>query len=153
MYGLTVNRTMSLSGHPSIINKIRWSKLCNLDTFQDFLIKLAIKPHIHTLEISIFSLHHVIVSPTKIMKNHFKDCNLSKHKSEPKFDYNKMDLSKLSRANFDQKKKNLLEQFLSSLHCNNLSPLPNSYDSRCLSKIFGFGIFSIIGIFQRERSN
>ena len=54
-----------------------------------------------------------------------------------------MNLSKLSRANFDQKKKNLLEQFLPSLHCNNLSPLPNSYDSKCLSKIFGFGIFSI----------
>ena len=28
-----------------------------------------------------------------------------------------------------------------------LSPLPNS---RCLSKISGFGIFAIIGIFQRD---
>ena len=38
------------------------------------------------------------------------------------------------------------------MYCKNLTPLPNrnSYDSRCLSKISGFGIFAIIGIFQRD---
>ena len=41
--------------------------LCILDTFQDFLIKLDIKPLIHLLEISIFSLNNVILRLTKIM--------------------------------------------------------------------------------------
>ena len=39
-----------------------------LDTVQDFLIKLGIKPCLHILKISIFSLNHVIVRPTKIIK-------------------------------------------------------------------------------------
>ena len=39
----------------------------HLDTVQDFLIKLGIKPHMHLWEISIFSLNNVIVRPTKIM--------------------------------------------------------------------------------------
>ena len=38
-----------------------------LDAVQDFLIKLGIKPPMHLLEIYIFALYHVIVSPTKIM--------------------------------------------------------------------------------------
>ena len=38
-----------------------------LDTVQDFLIKLGIKPHMHLWEISILSLNNVIVRPTKIM--------------------------------------------------------------------------------------
>ena len=38
-----------------------------LDTVQDFLIKLGIKPRMHLLEIGIFSLCHVIIRPTKIM--------------------------------------------------------------------------------------
>ena len=38
-----------------------------LDTVQDYLIKLGIKSCVHILEISIFSLNHVIVRPTKIM--------------------------------------------------------------------------------------
>ena len=38
---------------------------CMLDTVQDFLIKLGIKPCI-LLEIGIFSLYHVIVRPTKM---------------------------------------------------------------------------------------
>ena len=37
-----------------------------LDTVQDFLIKLGIKPRLHILKISIFSLNHVIVRPKKI---------------------------------------------------------------------------------------
>ena len=39
-----------------------------LDTIQDFLCKLGVKPHVHLLEISIFSLNHVIVRPTKTPK-------------------------------------------------------------------------------------
>jgi hypothetical protein len=38
-----------------------------LDTVQDFLIKLGIKPRMHLWEISILSLNSVIVRPTKIM--------------------------------------------------------------------------------------
>ena len=38
-----------------------------VDTVQGFLIKLGIKPHMHLLEIGIFPLYHVIVTPTKIM--------------------------------------------------------------------------------------
>ena len=38
-----------------------------LDTIQDFLIKLGIKPLMDLLELGIFSLYHVIVRPIKIM--------------------------------------------------------------------------------------
>ena len=38
-----------------------------VDTVQDFLIKLGIKPRIHLWEISILSLNSVNVRPTKIM--------------------------------------------------------------------------------------
>ena len=38
-----------------------------IDTVQDFLIKLGIKAHMHLLEIDIFSLYHVIIRPTKVM--------------------------------------------------------------------------------------
>ena len=38
-----------------------------LDTVQDLLIKLGIKPCMHLLEIGIFALYHVIVRPIKIM--------------------------------------------------------------------------------------
>ena len=38
-----------------------------LETVQDFLIKLDIKPLMHLLEISIFLLNNVILRPTKIM--------------------------------------------------------------------------------------
>ena len=39
----------------------------SLETFQDFLIKKDIKPLIHLMEISIFSLNNVILRLTKIM--------------------------------------------------------------------------------------
>ena len=42
-------------------------KAARLDTVQDFLIKLSIKPRMHLWEISIFSLNNGIVRPTKIM--------------------------------------------------------------------------------------
>ena len=47
-----------------------------LDTVQDFMIELGIKPFVHILEISIFSRNHVIVRPTKIMNNLLKDCKI-----------------------------------------------------------------------------
>ena len=40
-----------------------------LDTIQDFLYNLGMKPHMHLVEIGIFSLNHVIVRPTKIIKD------------------------------------------------------------------------------------
>ena len=43
--------------------------VCILDTIQDFLRKLGMKPQMHLVEISIFSLNHVIVRPTKIIKD------------------------------------------------------------------------------------
>mgnify|MGYP006863846169 CR=1 FL=1 len=42
-------------------------KACRLETIQDFLIKLDIKPLMHLLEISTFSLDNVIVRLFKIM--------------------------------------------------------------------------------------
>ena len=46
--------------------------LCGLESVQDFLIKLDMKPCMHLVEISIFSLNHVIVRLTKIMNNLLK---------------------------------------------------------------------------------
>ena len=40
-----------------------------IDTIQDFLRKLGMKPHVHLVEISIFSLNNVIARPTKIIKD------------------------------------------------------------------------------------
>ena len=38
-----------------------------IDTITDFLIKLGMKPCLHLVKISIFSLNNVTVRPTKIM--------------------------------------------------------------------------------------
>ena len=38
-----------------------------LESFQDFLIELDMKPRMHLVEISIFSINNVTVRPTKIM--------------------------------------------------------------------------------------
>ena len=46
-----------------------------LETVQDFLIKLDIKPLMHLLEISIFSLNNDLFRLTKIMKNPVKSQN------------------------------------------------------------------------------
>ena len=40
-----------------------------VDTFQDFLIQMDMKPSMHLVEISIFSLDNVTVRLTKIMNN------------------------------------------------------------------------------------
>ena len=42
---------------------------CTIESVQDFLIKLDMKPCIDIVEISIFSLNLVIVRLTKIMNN------------------------------------------------------------------------------------
>ena len=49
-----------------------WASL--LDTFQDFLITEHMKPRMHMLEISISSINHVIVRPTKTPKSADKKC-------------------------------------------------------------------------------
>ena len=46
-----------------------------VDTFQDFLIPEHIKPRLHILEISIFSLKCVIVRPTQTPKSADKKAN------------------------------------------------------------------------------
>ena len=46
----------------------KWTALL-LESVQKFLIKLGMKPCMHLVEISIFSLNHVIVRLTKIMNN------------------------------------------------------------------------------------
>ena len=43
-----------------------------LESVKDFLIKLDMKPCMHLVELSIFSLNHVIVRPTKIIKDLYK---------------------------------------------------------------------------------
>ena len=50
--------------------------VCRLETVQDFLIKLDIKPLMHLLKISIFSLNKDIVRLPKIMNNLIKDCKI-----------------------------------------------------------------------------
>ena len=50
--------------------------ICLVETVQDFLIKLDIKPLMHLLEISIFSLNNDLVRLTKIMNNPVKDLKI-----------------------------------------------------------------------------
>ena len=45
---------------------------CALDTFQDFLITVHMKPRMQVLNISISSLNHVIFRPTKTPKSAVK---------------------------------------------------------------------------------
>jgi hypothetical protein len=47
-----------------------------VETVQDFLIKLGIKPLMHLLEISIFSLNEDIIRVNKIMNNLVKDLKI-----------------------------------------------------------------------------
>ena len=49
---------------------------CKVETVQDFLIKFDIKPLMHLLEISIYSLHNDLVRLTKIMNNLVKDLKI-----------------------------------------------------------------------------
>ena len=52
------------------------SGTAKLETVQDFLIKLDIKPLMHLLEISIFSLNNDLIRLTKIMNNLVKDLKI-----------------------------------------------------------------------------
>ena len=45
-----------------------------VDTFQDFLIGEYMKPRMHIMEISISSLNHFVVRPTKTPKSADKKC-------------------------------------------------------------------------------
>ena len=47
---------------------------CIVETVQDFLIKLDIKPLMHLLKISILSLNNDSIRLTKIMNKLVKDC-------------------------------------------------------------------------------
>ena len=51
----------------TIISEVHIKDIHTLESVQDFLIKLDIKPPMHLLEISTFSLNNVIVRLTKIM--------------------------------------------------------------------------------------
>ena len=50
-----------------ILDGLYFSCTYILESVQDFLIKLDMKPCMHLVETSIFSLNPVIVRPTKIM--------------------------------------------------------------------------------------
>ena len=63
-------------GQPNILVTLLWP----LETVQDFLIKLDIKPLMHLLEISIFSLNNDLVRLTKIMNNLVKDLKIMSFK-------------------------------------------------------------------------
>ena len=58
-----------------------------LESFQDFLIQLDIKRHMHLLEISTFSLNNVTIRHTKIMNSadnnwaHLKKLKYSKNQN------------------------------------------------------------------------
>ena len=56
-----------------IRGKLRNANICSLDTIQDFLCDLGMKPCMHQVDISIFSINHVIVRPTKIIKDLYTD--------------------------------------------------------------------------------
>ena len=49
---------------------------CRIESFQDSLIKLGIKSHMHISEIRTFSLNNDIVKLTKIMNNLVKDLKI-----------------------------------------------------------------------------
>ena len=53
-----------------------YSSVSGIETVQDFLIKLDIKPLMHLLEIRIFSLKNDLVRLTKIMNNLVKDLKI-----------------------------------------------------------------------------
>ena len=58
---------MSSFGESKAFKFIEDPETSLVDTVQDFLIKLGIKPQMHLWEISISSLNNVIVRPTKTM--------------------------------------------------------------------------------------
>ena len=60
----------------SLTNLVK-AKNSTIESVLDFLIKLEMKPYLHLVEISIFSLNHFIVRVTKVMNNlldYIKNC-------------------------------------------------------------------------------
>ena len=53
---------------------VKYYDVAALDTFQDFLIAEHMKPRMHILILSISSLNHVNVRPTKTPKLADKKC-------------------------------------------------------------------------------
>ena len=51
---------------------------CKLESFQDLLIELDMKPRMHLVEVSIYSLNNVAVRLTKIMNNFLEHLNILK---------------------------------------------------------------------------
>ena len=68
------NRICTLSQHIRFCGLL--SATLSLETVQEFLIKLDIKPLMHLLKISIFSLNNDILRLAKIMNNLVKDCKI-----------------------------------------------------------------------------
>ena len=54
---------------------------CTVESFQDFLIKLDIKPRMYLVEIRIFSLNNVTVRLTKILNNLLEHLKIRTSKS------------------------------------------------------------------------
>ena len=70
-------RLHTILGLHSVLRRGRVaSKGCCLESVQDFLIKLDIKPLMHLLEISFFSLNNDLVRLAKIMNNLVKDLKI-----------------------------------------------------------------------------
>ena len=87
---------------------MNWAKYI-VETVHRFLIKLGIKPSMHVLEISFFSLNHVIiVRPTKILNNLLKDCKI--HTFKVIFQHQKSTES--FRISFSVKNIRLADQLL-----------------------------------------
>ena len=85
LYRVGVLRCQTIKLNPKVFNSNvfddNWKKQREwlkrpgtLDTFQDCLIAEHMKPRMHILEISISSLNHVIVRPTKTPKLADKKC-------------------------------------------------------------------------------
>ena len=72
----TINNHCHFAGHAMFKHQTynHWYDPSNwrgqrLDTIQDFLCELCMNPRMQLLDIIIFSLNHVIVRPTKIIKD------------------------------------------------------------------------------------
>ena len=72
MVTIYAEKKLQLSSH--ILFLLCWGSQepFRLESVQDFLIKLDMIPYMHLVEISIFSVNHVIVRLTKIMNNLLK---------------------------------------------------------------------------------
>ena len=69
--------TSGCGNFPAHLGKSTKTQRCTLESVQDFLIKLDMKPCLHVLKISIFYLNHVIIRHTKLMNNLFKVCKIT----------------------------------------------------------------------------